>query len=360
LAGGGTGGHVFPGLAVAEEIRAQDDRSEILFVGAPGGIEEKLVPAAGGNLEVVPSVKVRGPLDYLKLPLVMFKAVRAARRLQDRFRPDVVVAMGGYACCAPALAAWRRGLPVVVLEQNAIPGRVVRFVSRFAVEVHATYEESVSRLPRPTRVRVTGNPVRRAVLDAAENRPARAPGEPLGLLVAGGSQGAKRLNELFAEAARDLEPLAGKLRVVHLAGRAHYEATARAVRDLSLAVEVVDFEEDMASRYARADLVLSRAGAGGLAEMAVFGVPAILVPYPHAKDNHQEANARSFERSGAARVLLEPELDGPKLAVALRGLLEDDEGRAAMAVKMKARGRPRAGEEVAKSVLELARKGGPA
>jgi len=354
LAGGGTGGHVFPGLALAEELRRKESGVEVLFVGAPGGIEEKLVPEAGWRLELVESVKVRGKLDYLRLPFALLKAVRAASKLLRAFRPHAVVALGGYAALAPALAARRRGLPVAVLEQNAIPGRVSRFLSRFAAEVHAAYEESAPRFPRPGKVAVSGNPVRRSIIEAAGRRAARGGGGRLSLLVAGGSQGARRLNELFIEAVAKLAPQAGGLRVVHLTGSAHHGAAVKAAGGLPLEVELVAFEKDMAARYADADLILSRAGATGLAEIAVCGLPAILVPFPFAKDNHQEANARAFERAGAARVLLEGSLSGERLAAELRGLMENDEQRAEMAARMKARGRPAAGAEIAGRVLALA------
>ncbi len=354
LAGGGTGGHVFPGLALAEELKLQNPGVEVMFVGAPGGIEERLVPEAGWRLELVESVKVRGKLGYLRLPFALLKAMRAASRLFKAFKPHAVVALGGYAALAPALAARWRSIPVAVLEQNAIPGRVSRFLSRFAVEVHATYQESVAHFPRPGKVAVSGNPVRRSIMEAAARRAERGTAEKVSLLVAGGSQGARRLNGLFMEAVAKLAPQAGGLKVVHLTGVAHHEAAVRAAGDLPLEVELVAFEKDMAARYAAADVILSRAGATGLAEIAVCGLAAVLVPFPFAKDNHQEANARAFERAGAARVLLEGELSGERLAEELRGLIEDAEARAEMAARMSALGRPAAGALIAARILALA------
>jgi UDP-N-acetylglucosamine--N-acetylmuramyl-(pentapeptide) pyrophosphoryl-undecaprenol N-acetylglucosamine transferase len=353
LAGGGTGGHVFPGLALAEELRAQDPECQLLFAGSPGGLEERAVPEAGWELELLPSVKVKGALGYLKLPFTLLRAVRAAMKVISRFSPQVVVALGGYASFAPAIAAWRRKLPVVVLEQNAIPGRVSRVLARFAVEVEATYPESVEAFAHPERVKVPGNPVRSEILAAAKSRMDRTAGEVLTLLVAGGSQGAKRLNELFIEAVPHMRGLAGRLRVIHLTGRAHYQTARAAAEGLPLNVEMVDFQRDMAALYSEADLVLCRAGATGLAEMAACGLAAVLVPFPFAKDNHQEANARSFERDGAARVLMEGDLDGRRLAEVLLELLDDDAARTAMAAAMGRRGRPQAGAGIASRVLDL-------
>lgn len=347
-------------MAVAEELAQVFDSVPLLYVGARGGIEESLVPASGLRLEVVRSVKTSGLLGYARLPFAMIAAMRAAGRLLDDFAPDVVVALGGYASCPPALAARRRGLPVVVLEQNAIPGRVSRFLSRYASEIHATYRESVERFARPERVKVTGNPVRRAILDVARARRARGAGERLSLLVAGGSQGARRLNQLLVEALKRLEDLAPVLRVVHLAGRKNCESARRASAGLAVEVEVVGFEEDMAGRYLECDLVLSRAGATALAEISACGIPALLVPYPHAKDNHQEANARSFAEAGAARLLNESELNGQALADALRELLQDGRRRAEMAEKMLEKGRPGAGAEIARRLVAIAAGGSSA
>jgi UDP-N-acetylglucosamine--N-acetylmuramyl-(pentapeptide) pyrophosphoryl-undecaprenol N-acetylglucosamine transferase len=354
LAGGGTGGHVFPGLALAEELRRVRPDIEVLFVGARGGIEESLVPEAGHRLELVRSVKVSGPLGYLRLPLALLAAIGAAGRLIDGFRPGALVALGGHAALAPALAARRRKLPVVVLEQNAIPGRVSRFLARGSREIHATYAESLERFALPTRVRVTGNPVRRSVLEAAVTRRKRIAGEKLNLLVAGGSQGARRLNEVFAEAAGCLTDLAGRLRVVQLAGGRHCRRAAEAAANCALEIEVLAFEKDMASRYAACDLAVSRAGATGLAELAVCGIPALLVPYPHAKDHHQEANARCFGEAGGALVFDERRLSGPDLAAAVRDLVTDEDRRQRMAERMRAEGRPRAGEVIAHRVVQIA------
>jgi len=356
LAGGGTGGHIFPGLALAEELSAAEPGCELCFAGSPGGLEERLVPEAGRRLELVASVKARGVLGLAGLPFSLVRAVWSAGRLLGSFRPDVVVALGGYAALAPGLAAWRRRVPLVVLEQNAIPGRVSRFLSRLAAEVHAEFPESVGRFARPEKVVATGNPVRRAILDAAERRANRKP-RPDGkmtLLVIGGSQGARRLNELFAEAGPHLGGLAGSLKVVHVTGTDKFTAAAERAGQSAVETEVLAFEKDMARLYQEADLVLSRAGATALAEIAACGLPAVLVPFPFAKDNHQEANARCFERAGAARVFLERELTGQKLAAELAGLLASPAALAGMAEQMRSLGRPEAGAVIARRVLELA------
>jgi UDP-N-acetylglucosamine--N-acetylmuramyl-(pentapeptide) pyrophosphoryl-undecaprenol N-acetylglucosamine transferase len=358
LAGGGTGGHIFPGLALAEELSAAAPGCELLFVGAPGGLEETLVPEAGRRLELVESVKVRGALGLVRLPLGLLRASRQAARVLAEFRPDAAVALGGYAAFAPGLAAWRRKVPLVVLEQNAIPGRVSRLLSRLAVEVHAEFAESADLFPCPGKVLATGNPVRRSILDAAARRATRRSdsGGKLTVLVMGGSQGAKRLNELFAQAAASpaLEPLAGRLRAVQLAGADHFPAAAEAARKSPVETSVLAFEKDMAGLYGEADLVISRAGATALAEIAVCGLPAVLVPFPFAKDNHQEANARCFERAGAAKVFLESGLSGAGLAAELAALLASPATLPAMAEKMKSLGRPKAGAVIAGRLLEIA------
>jgi UDP-N-acetylglucosamine--N-acetylmuramyl-(pentapeptide) pyrophosphoryl-undecaprenol N-acetylglucosamine transferase len=356
LAGGGTGGHVFPGLAVAEELDLLPGANEVLFVGSPGGIEERLVPEAGRSVRLITSVKVRGLAGYIRLPLAMARALRAAGRVLDEFKPDVVVALGGYASLAPALAGRWRKLPLVVLEQNAIPGRVSRLLARFAAEVHATYPESVGMFAGGARVVVSGNPVRRAVIEAGARRAERTGEGKLGLLVTGGSQGAKRLNQIFIEAAGRLGHLADRLRVVHLTGRANYPEVCGLAQGLPLEVEVIAFEKDMAARYAESDMVLSRAGATGLAEMSACGLPALLVPFPQAKDNHQEANARAYEACGGAEVLLEGELTAERLASSIEELVEDGAKRAQMSASMRAGSRPQAGAEIARNIVALAGK----
>ncbi|HOX08565.1 MAG TPA: undecaprenyldiphospho-muramoylpentapeptide beta-N-acetylglucosaminyltransferase [Planctomycetota bacterium] len=356
LAGGGTGGHIFPALALAEELAAAEPGSELLFAGAAGGLEARLVPEAGHRLELLPSVKASGLVAMARLPFSLTRAFWRARGLLRSFRPDAVVTLGGYASLAPGLAAWRLGVPLVVLEQNAIPGRVSRFLARFAAEVHVEFPESAGLFPDSQRVAATGNPVRRAILEAAGRRAGRQPGSGgrLNLLVIGGSLGARRLNELFAEAGPDLAPLAGSLRVVHLSGTDKFaEATARAAAS-PVETRVLAFEKDMGPLYAEADLVLSRAGATGLAEIAACGIPAVLVPFPFAKDNHQEANARSFERAGAATVLLEGSLTGARLAGEVRALLGAPARLAEMGARMRSMGRPGAGAAIARRVLEIA------
>lgn len=355
LAGGGTGGHIFPGLALAEELLSAEPGCELLFAGAAGGLEQQLIPEAGRKLELLPSVKARGKLGTVLLPISMARAVWAAGGLLKRFKPDVVVALGGYAALAPGIAAWRRGVPLVVLEQNAIPGRVNRFLSRFAAEVHAEFPESVGLFANSERVAATGNPVRRAILDVAarrENRAGRSDNKRM-LLVIGGSLGARRLNEIVAEAGPLLADQAATLRIVHVTGMDKFTDIAARAEQSPVATQVLAFEKDMARLYAEADLIVSRAGATALAEIAALGIPAALVPYPFAKDNHQEANARCFERAGAARVFLEQQLTGPKLAEELRALLAARQKLAEMGARMKSLGRPGAGATIARRVIEI-------
>ncbi len=356
LAGGGTGGHIFPALALAEELAAAEPGCELLMVGAAGGLEERLVPEAGLRLELLPSVKTRGALGLVKLPFALLNAFRRADRLVRTFKPDAVVTLGGYASLAPGLAARRRRLPLVVLEQNAIPGRVSRFLSRFAAEVHVEFPESAGLFEGSERVAATGNPVRRSILDAAGRRAARPvrPGEPVSLLVIGGSLGALRLNELFAEAGPHLSGMAERLRVVHLAGTDKFQEAAERAAASPVRTRVLAFERDMGRLYEEADLALSRAGATALAEIAACGIPAVLVPFPFAKDDHQEANARCFERAGAAKVVLEKGLTGRALAAELGALLGSPAKLAGMGARMKSLGRPEAGRTIARRVLEIA------
>jgi UDP-N-acetylglucosamine--N-acetylmuramyl-(pentapeptide) pyrophosphoryl-undecaprenol N-acetylglucosamine transferase len=362
IACGGTGGHVYPGMALAEEIRSQSPESRILFVGCTGGLEERVVPVAGWELKLLPSVKSAAGFRKLLLPLKIFQAMWAALKLNRENKPSVVVAMGGYASFAPALAARMQKIPLVVLEQNAIAGRVSKFLSRFATEVHATYEESINQFRHPDRVKLSGNPVRRKILASCQQaREKRANDDDhcKKLLIFGGSQGARRLNQLALEACKILfEKLDDRLTVTHLTGRAHYQAVRQAAEVCGLQdkIQIQAYEEDMGRCYGSVDLVLCRSGATGLSELAACSTPAVLVPFPYAKDNHQEANARTFCQLGAATLIDEGSASGQSMADVLFSILGDSEKMLGMIEAMSGAGRPEAAAIVASSILELCSK----
>lgn len=309
FAGGGTGGHLFPGLAVAGAIRARDPQSRIVFVGSERSIEHDLVARHGFEHLGLSSE----PLTRLKRnPLAFFwrnwRAYRSAIRLLKREVPVAVIGLGGFASAPLILAAHRLKIPGILLEQNSIPGRSTRWLSRWANAVCLSYAESASYFHARVIKHLTGNPVRAEIVQLRKNathaRPESKP-RPPSLLVLGGSQGAQPLNEAFlwlVEA--DPQRLAG-WQIVHQTGAAQQVMVHDRYRELGIEAEVAAFLPDMAERYQTATLVISRAGATTLAELACAGLPAVLVPYPHAADDHQWHNAKAFESAGAAVLALQ-------------------------------------------------------
>ncbi|HEB89092.1 MAG TPA: undecaprenyldiphospho-muramoylpentapeptide beta-N-acetylglucosaminyltransferase [Deltaproteobacteria bacterium] len=320
IAGGGTGGHVTPALALGEAIAERGD--EILFVGSSHGLESRLVPEAGFRLELMPSEQFMGRNlpGRLRGGVSILRSVGTARGILRRFRADAVLSVGGYAAMPTALAAWMARCPLFLVEPNAIPGRVNRLTARLARIVFVGFEATRDALPSGTRSVCLGVPLRRALRRAfAGERKTELPGSPLRILVFGGSQGSRQLNEVVPEALSRLARNA--VEVFHQTGEADRESVAKRYAELGIPAEITAFERDMPGRYAWADLAICRAGALTIAELALAGMPALLVPYPFAADDHQTANARALEEAGAARCLDPRPLDPTALAQAIAELI---------------------------------------
>lgn len=363
VAGGGTAGHVFPALALARALESEHG-AHVAFAGTPTGQESRLVPEAGFPFHPVDARPLRRELSVATLtaPVAAIRSIGACRPIVER--ADVVVGMGGYVSVPVGLAAARSRRPLVLHEQNAVPGLANRLLAWRSTAVALAFPEAASRLPSRARTVVTGNPVREPILDvatgreglAAEARAAFGLGaERRTLVVFGGSQGALHVNTATVEALGRLRDRAD-LQVLLLTGPAH-EARIRAALGDTGEVRVVvrGFLDRMELAYAVADLVLARAGATTCAEVSVCGVAAIFVPYPHATGKHQEANARALERAGGALVLTDQTLAGETLAATLTGLLEDEPRRASMGAAMRRWSRPEAARNLAAVV---ARAGG--
>ena len=347
VAGGGTGGHLFPGIALAETLAARGVR--VTFVGTAAGIEVRAVPGAGFPLRLIPGAQVRGGGVGRAVRGVGATAlgVLRARALLRELRPDLVVGVGGYASVATVVAARLGRTPIVLLEQNTIPGVASRTLGRLADRICLGFEEAARFFPAGRAVH-TGNPVRARVLAA----PPTAHPTP-GLLVFGGSQGARRLNDAIVGAAERLGALAGELRIRHQTGTPDHDRVVAAWSRLGIAAKVDAFVDDMGAAYADADLVVARAGAMSCAEITARGLPAILVPYPHAADDHQRHNAEALVRAGAAILILDRDLDGERLTAALRPLLADASARERMAAAARRAGRPDAADRVADACATL-------
>jgi UDP-N-acetylglucosamine--N-acetylmuramyl-(pentapeptide) pyrophosphoryl-undecaprenol N-acetylglucosamine transferase len=345
IAGGGTGGHLFPGVAIAEELRAREPDAAIKFVGTRRGIEARVLPDLGWDLEfiAVSGLKTVGAAGAIKGLFRLPRALWQARRIVKQFRPDAVIGVGGYASGPVVLAAKLRGIPTAICEQNSIPGLTNKLLGKVVRTVFLSFDES-KRFFKPTKIVMSGNPVRRELLQkllaaGPETR------ERVSVLVVGGSQGAVAVNELASQA---LVALAKEIpiAITHQTGEKDLEPTSARYREAGVAAECRAFIKDMAAAYQHADLIIGRAGATTVAELAIAGKPAVFIPYPFAADNHQELNAREMADKGAALMFRQSELTADKLADALRPLLADAGKRAEMGAAMKALARPGAAAAV--------------
>jgi UDP-N-acetylglucosamine--N-acetylmuramyl-(pentapeptide) pyrophosphoryl-undecaprenol N-acetylglucosamine transferase len=367
IAAGGSGGHVFSGLALARALTARDPTTVVRFAGTSRGIEARVVPAAGFPLDLLPILPLfrRPAPETVGAPFAAIRGVLAAEQLIRRHRVNVVCGMGAYVTLPVAVAAWRTGVPVVLHEQNAVPGIANRLAARVAGKVALGVAEAAAALPVPReRTVVVGNPVRPelAGLDRATLRGQGLaafgldPGRRT-LLVFGGSHGAKRINEALI-AATPHWPQPTAMQVLHACGRGVDHDAVRAAwaaadpAGRGLAVQVVPFIDRMDLAYAAADLALTRAGASTIAELTVAGVPAVIVPLARATAGHQAANARAVAATGGA-VVVEDDggLTGPSLAATAAPLLAGPERLAAMADGMRGLGRLDAAQQLAALLL---------
>lgn len=344
---GGTGGHIFPGLAVAAELAAR--HVPVVWLGAEGGLETRLVPQHGLRIETlaIGGLRGKGVGAALRTPLRLARAVAAARAVLNREAPRSVLSMGGYAAAPGGIAAWLARIPLVVHEQNAIPGVTNRLLARGARRVLAGF---AGALPRAEWV---GNPVRAeiAALPPPSVRLVDRDG-PLRVLVLGGSQGAHSLNTMVPDMLHRRGPRLA-VAVRHQCGAKELDKTRAAYASAEIEAEVTAFIDDMAAAYAWADLAICRAGALTLAELAAAGVPAILVPYPHAVDDHQTKNAQALVAAGAARLVGEGDDFVKRLGAALADIGERAR-LAPMAAAARTLARPDATRRIADACLEVA------
>jgi UDP-N-acetylglucosamine--N-acetylmuramyl-(pentapeptide) pyrophosphoryl-undecaprenol N-acetylglucosamine transferase len=346
IAAGGTGGHLYPAVALAREILRQEPGSRILFVGTARGIEGKVLPHEGFDLEMIAAQPVmgRGPLKAAAGLLALPRAIGQSVGILRRRQAGLVIGIGGYSSPPVMLAAALRRVPRVLLEPNAYPGLANKAVGPLADLVFLSYAEAGQYFDS-RKVRITGTPVRRAFL---ERQPGEAPGRDgrLRLLVFGGSQGAQAINRAMVEALPHLRAMSQRLRIVHQTGDRDLDAVKSAYAASGLEAEVLPFIYDMPKILREADLVVARSGAVTLAELAVCGKPAILIPLPTAIYRHQDKNARVMERAGAAVTLPQSELSGAALARAITALLSDPGRLEAMGRQSAAMGKPDAAEVI--------------
>ena len=357
IAGGGTGGHVFPALALASQLEQDHPGAEVLLVGSVGGLEQRLVPASGHRLELLRVGKLRGTglLNRARTMAGLPLAVASAAGLLRRFKPDVVVGVGGYASAPVVLAAAPLGLPVVLLEQNSVPGGTNRALAQMARRVVLSFGQTIRHFPAH-KTALLGNPVRPELLQALQAADAQPAADARGpcLLVLGGSQGARAVNQLVADAAPALFELVPGLRLVHQTGGADHPEVAGRYQRAGLAAEAVPFIDDMTAAYLAADLVLGRSGATTVAELGVTGLPAVLVPYPFAVDDHQALNTEDLVAAGGALMRRQEQLTASGLAGLLGELLADPQRLRRMGAAARGCGFPDAAKHVAALVASMA------
>jgi UDP-N-acetylglucosamine--N-acetylmuramyl-(pentapeptide) pyrophosphoryl-undecaprenol N-acetylglucosamine transferase len=309
-------------VAIAEEFRRRNGANNVLFIGTKRGLEARMLPEIGFALETleVEGIKGRGIARSLAALLKIPRSLIESRRIIRGFDPDVVIGVGGYASGPAVLAARFMGVPTAIAEQNAIPGETNRILGRFADRIFVSFPET-TRWFRKDRARVTGNPIRAAI--AAAKKRERKPGEPFGLLIFGGSQGAHRINLAVLEALPRLGDLKGKIRITHQTGKDDLEMVKQGYSDQAVEAQVLPFITDMAAAYGKADLLVCRAGATSIAEITASGKAAIFIPFPFAVNDHQTKNAELLVNRGAAAMIPERDLTGETLAGVIRRLAQD-------------------------------------
>ncbi|MDH4028896.1 MAG: undecaprenyldiphospho-muramoylpentapeptide beta-N-acetylglucosaminyltransferase [Nitrospirota bacterium] len=348
IAGGGTGGHLFPALAVARGLEKALPGIKITFAGTAKGIEAKVIPREGYDLRFIRSEGLIGR-DILGTVRSLFKVIlslKDSRRILKEIRPDAVMGVGGYSSGPVLLCAWLMGIPTIIHEQNIMPGFTNRLLGKIVDTVAVTYHESTRHFP-PDKTFITGNPVREEIFRGSREAGLKTFSLRKGLFtifVFGGSSGATRINEAVGEALDHLEAYKENIQFLHQTGNRDFDAVKDVYHSKGFKGTVVPFAHEMADAYAAADLIISRAGATTLAELTSCGKAAILVPYPHAAANHQEINAKKLWDIGAAQMVLERDLNGRTLSDMIKYLMENPGSLAEM-------------EQMSKSLGDVTRQG---
>jgi len=322
IAGGGTGGHLFPGIAIAEEFLRRDKKTEVLFVGTQRGIESKLLGPSGYKLSTidVEGIKGRGIRALIKGFYQIPQSMWQSRRILKEFRPGIVIGVGGYASGPAVLAAYFMGLPTAIAEQNAAPGITNIILGKFVDKIFVTYAGTADSFPA-SKVLVSGNPVRAAFTSVRSRQKAAKDFQQL--LIFGGSQGAQAINKSIVEMLPQLQKIKNNIRILHQTGARDVEPVSEAYARYGIRAEVTAFIVDMADAYRHADLIICRAGATSLAEITTAGKAAILIPFPFATNDHQTKNAEAMAEKGAAIMIQEKDLSGDKLFAVVEKLLQD-------------------------------------
>ena len=358
VAGGGTGGHLFPGITIAEEFMSRHPLNEVLFVSAGNRFEQEALSRAGFPLKRISVAGLKGKGVWRKinslslLPIGVLQSMMILRA----YRPNLVLGVGSYAAGPIVLAAWLNGIPVVLHEQNILPGITNRALARFARRIYVSFENTAGGFD-PEKIRLTGNPVREKILLAADSTDPRDDGptpaeHPLNVLIVGGSQGAHAINKAMIDTLPFIARKA-QLRVVHQTGAADELRVKSVYETNGIEATVGSFFENMDHQYRLADLIICRAGATTVAEITAIGKAAIFIPFPFAADNHQKLNADALTAYGAAEMIEEKELSAERLADRINHYAQNRDSLARMASAARRLGKPEAARQIVDDCYRL-------
>lgn len=350
IAAGGTGGHIYPGIAVAKEILRRDPASEVLFVGTARGLEKKIVPENGFQLSLINSAGLKnvGLIGKIKGLSVLPRSFVEARRIIRQFRPHVVIGAGGYVSGPVLLMAAIMGVPTLVMDSNALPGFTNRQLARFVDKAALTFNESLSYFGK--KGVVTGNPVRHEFFEI----PPKQRSDVFHILVFGGSQGARAINNAMVDSLTHLAKHDGRISITHQTGESDLERIRSAYSSANFSnADVRPFISDIFVEFGKADILVCRAGATTCAEIAAAGKAAFLIPLPTAADNHQQKNAEAFENAGAAKLILQKDLSGESLAGAIEKMIDSPTVINEMEAAARMLGHPDAAERTVDLIEEL-------
>lgn len=362
LTGGGTGGHIYPAIAVARQCEIEDPDSKFLYIGGTKGLESTLVPQEQIPFQSIEITGFRRKLsaENIKTVIRFLKGVKASKRMLAEFKPDVVIGTGGYVCGPVVYAAAKLGIPSIIHEQNSIPGLTNKFLSRYVSTVAVSFEGSERSFPKAKRVIYTGNPRATTVQSANKERGFASLGIPMDssvVLVVGGSRGAKAINDAMIEMAPQLEKLK-HIHFVYVTGEHYFEKTREEIRSrlgsMPNHLHVLPYVHNMPEVLAATSLIVNRAGASFLAEITSLGIPSILIPSPNVTNNHQEANARQLEKAGAAKVILEKDLSGKRLFQSIEDIMGDFQVQREMSGQSRKLGKPDSANLIVEEMRRLA------
>ncbi len=352
VAGGGTGGHLFPGIAVAQAFVARHDQNQVLFINAGRSLETSVLARLGWPHKTIAIEGIKGRSRWCQLTaaLKIPTAIWQSGRLLNAFRAHMVLGVGGYSAGPVVAAAWRRHIPTALHEQNQLPGLTNRWVGRLVDRVYLSFSESRVHFAE-VKVKITGNPVRDEIVALSKVQTVHDQKHPFNVLVIGGSQGAQAINQAMIDAAPRL--MGKHVQVVHQTGEQDQVKVQQAYSDAAIPARAQAFFEDMASQYRQADMIICRSGATTVAEITVLGKAALFVPFPYATDDHQTRNAQALVDAGGAEMIAQMDLDGTVLARKIESWMQDRERLIQMAEKARRLGRPDAAQVIVDDMIEL-------